>query len=63
MFAQLFYIINNIFYDDAITTWTNMKTRKYFFALVAHWNKKTLHFQDVDQFELWVKISSFVNPI
>jgi hypothetical protein len=48
MFAQLFYIINNIFYDDAITTWTNMKTRKYFFALVAHWNKKTLHFQDVD---------------
>jgi hypothetical protein len=42
MFPQLFYIIDIFLYDGAITTWTNKKTRKYFFALVAHWNKKTL---------------------
>jgi hypothetical protein len=48
MFPQLFYIIDTFLYDDAITTWTNKKTRKGFFALVNHWNKKTLCFQDVD---------------
>jgi hypothetical protein len=30
MFAQPFYIVNIIFYDDAITTWMNEKTRKGF---------------------------------
>jgi hypothetical protein len=48
MFPQFFYIIDTFLYDDAITTWTNKKTRNCFFALVAHWNKKTLRFHDVD---------------
>jgi len=38
-FAQPFYTIDTFPYDNAITSWTNEKTRKGVLALVAHWSK------------------------
>jgi hypothetical protein len=41
-FAQLFYTNDTFPYDNAITSWTNEKTRKGVLALVAHWSKQSL---------------------